>query len=91
MWTLDRLHVSIQSFVSYESFEEGLISDFQLSVRQLQARLPTIRVDHQFHERVFYQDSSLQNSQWNSMGSLRKGKGDIQEAIMRLASCRMIQ
>ena len=91
MWTLDRLHVSIQSFVSYESFEEGLISDFQLSARPLLARLPTIRVDHLLPERVLYLDSSLQNSQWNSMGSLRKGKGDIQEAIMRLASYQMIQ
>ena len=91
MWTQDRLHVSIQSFAGYESFEEGLISDFQLSARPLLAQPPTIGVDHLCRERVFYQDSSLQNIQWNSMGSLRKGKGDIQEAIMRLASCRMIQ
>ena len=91
MWTQDRLHASIQSFASYESFEEGLISGFQLSARPLLAQPPTIGVDHLFRVRVFYQDSSLQNIQWNSKGSPRKEKGDIQGAIMRLASCRRIQ
>ena len=73
MMNWDRLHVLVQSFIDLESYVEGCSFSFQLNAMQPQVRSLTIRVDHLFRERVFYQDSSLQNSLWNSMGSPRKG------------------